>query len=152
STSPNMTGPSSVIARRAFMSSSRKAGGRGSRSTPRTASTARLATSRTRPRTSTGSFRKAEEAPITRTCSLIAGALLLSATPAGAARSPEDALRTYVQARAAQTVGEDAQAGRGYAAALALAPGDETVAASALSHAISIGDEALALTAARALE
>ncbi|TMJ12812.1 MAG: tetratricopeptide repeat protein [Alphaproteobacteria bacterium] len=83
---------------------------------------------------------------------MIAGALLLSATPAGAARSPEDALRTYVQARAAQTVGEDAQAGRGYAAALALAPGDETVASSALSHAISIGDEALALTAARALE
>src|SRR4051812_22713319 len=151
-----MTGPSSVIARPAFTSSSTKAGGRGSRSTPRTASTARRATSRTRPRTSTGSCPKAEEAPITRTCSrplapLIAAALLLSAAPVMAAPSSEDALLAYVRARAAETVGADAQAGRGYAAALALSPGNDTVAARALSHAISIGDEALALTAAKAL-
>jgi tetratricopeptide (TPR) repeat protein len=68
-----------------------------------------------------------------------------------AAPSSEDALLAYVRARAAETVGADAQAGSGYAAALALSPGDDTVAARALSHAISIGDEALALTAAKAL-
>ena len=45
---------------------------RGFRSTPRTASTARRATSRTRPRTSTGSLPKAAEAPITRTCKWLA--------------------------------------------------------------------------------
>jgi hypothetical protein len=43
-------------------------GSRGCRSTRRIASTARPATSRTRPRTSTGSCRKAEEGPIIPTC------------------------------------------------------------------------------------
>ena len=48
----------------------------GFRSTPRIASTAKPATSRTRPRTSIGSHPKAAEAPITRTCNIFTGVTL----------------------------------------------------------------------------
>src|SRR3954452_287771 len=111
-----MPGPSSVIVRQAFTNLSRaRVVNRGSRSTPRTASTARPATSRTRPRTSTGSPPKAAEAPITRTCRLLAGAafagFLFAPVPAAAARlSTGDPLLTYVEARAAAMNGEHARA------------------------------------------
>src|SRR3954462_6484701 len=107
------------IVRRASTSSLRKAGARGSRSTRRIASTARRATSRTRPRTSTGSSRKAEEAPITRTCRVIAAALLIgTAAPALAAKGEGDALLAYARARAADVAGAKEGASRRYAAAL----------------------------------
>src|SRR3954462_8591063 len=112
------------IVRRASTSSLRKAGARGSRSTRRIASTAKPATSRTRPRTSTGSSRKAEEAPITRTCRFLAAMLLTgTAAPALAATQDEAALLAYVRARAADVAGAKDEASRRYAAALTLAPG-----------------------------
>src|SRR5438270_10590805 len=119
-----MRGRSKDIARQESMSSSRKAAGPGCRSTRRIASTARRATSRIRPRTSTGSFPKAEEAPIIRTCSpLAAAALLLGlAAPAFATTADDDALRAYVRARAADVAGASDEASRRYAAALAMAP------------------------------
>src|SRR5437588_196033 len=113
STCQYMPGPSSVTARRAFTNSSRaRAVKRDSRSTPRIASTARRATSRTRPRTSTGSHPKVAEAPITRTCKWLAGAaaaaLALGSSPAFARLSLSDAAQTYVAARAASMSGDQA--------------------------------------------
>ena len=112
-----MPGPSSVIARRAFMNLSRETmASRGCRSTRRIASTARPATSRTRPRTSTGSRPKAEEGPITRTCKLLGGAdrwpaLVLPRAGDGRAqrRAGDDPALTYVQARAAAMNGDHAR-------------------------------------------
>src|SRR3954468_24617007 len=142
------------IVRRASMNSSRKAGGRGSRSTPRIASTARPATSRTRPRTLTGSCPRAEEDRIIPICRRLAFAALLlgTAAPAFAIPSDEDALRAYVRARAADVAGAQVEASHGYAAALALAPGNDVLAARALSEGLSAGDENLALAAARTLD
>src|SRR5947209_20635351 len=110
-----MPAQSSVIARQEFMNSSRaRAVNRGSRSMPRTASTARRATSRTRPKTSTGSLQKAAEAPITRTCKWLAGAAVAAvatyAVPAEARLTVSDPARTYVQARAAAMTGDHARA------------------------------------------
>src|SRR4051812_15957309 len=91
-----------------------KVANRGFRSTLRTASTARPATSRIRPRTSTGSRRKAEEAPITRTCKWLGatalGLLTLIPAPAAARLSSSvDPALTYVQARAAAINGDHDQ-------------------------------------------
>jgi tetratricopeptide (TPR) repeat protein len=57
-----------------------------------------------------------------------------------------------VRARAADSVGASALAVRGYAAALAMAPENETLAARALDQGIAAGDRPLALSAARALD
>src|SRR5215207_9305474 len=108
-----MTGRSSDIVRRAFMNLSKaETARRGCRSTPRTASTARPATSRTRPRTSIGSRPKAEEdrtIPICRwlACTALAATIACGA-PAAAARYPahDNPALTYVQARAAAMSGE----------------------------------------------
>src|SRR6476661_5460174 len=79
--------PSSVTARQACTNLSRaRVVNRGSRSTPRIASTARRATSRTRPKTSTGSLPKAAEAPITRTCKWLTGAAAMSGDHARSAQ------------------------------------------------------------------
>ncbi|HEX2764400.1 MAG TPA: tetratricopeptide repeat protein, partial [Allosphingosinicella sp.] len=115
------------------------------------------ATSRTRPRTSTGSFRKAEEAPITPICKRLAaaalgGALLLSAAPAAATVDDERALAAYVRARAADSLGRSQEAASAYAAALAASPDNGVLATRTLSQAVAAGDRLLALKAALALE
>jgi tetratricopeptide (TPR) repeat protein len=94
------------------------------------------------------------EAPITRTCKLIALALLTSALPAAAQASVGDsaALSAYVRARVAEAGGSPSDVARRYAAALSLAEGNEVVASRALTQAIAAGDEPLALRAAAALE
>jgi tetratricopeptide (TPR) repeat protein len=70
----------------------------------------------------------------------------------GQATVNEQALTEYARARAADSFGAPAKAGESYAAALALTPDNELLAARALSHALSAGDRALAVEAARALE
>jgi tetratricopeptide (TPR) repeat protein len=64
----------------------------------------------------------------------------------------QTALAAYVRARAADSVGAYDEAVEGYRAALALAPGDETLAARALDEGLAAGDRPLAVSAARALE
>src|SRR5260221_1748473 len=149
-----MPGPSSDIARQAFTNSSRaRAVNRGSRSTPRIASTARHATSRTRPRISTGSLPKVVEDQITRTCKLIVGAatiaLALGATPAAARLSLSDAARTYVEARAAAMSGDHARAAQLLASLAEAQPDQADIARKALSEVIGAGDITLALSLAR---
>ncbi|HYG46917.1 MAG TPA: tetratricopeptide repeat protein [Allosphingosinicella sp.] len=78
--------------------------------------------------------------------------MLLPATPAGASVEETSALAAYVRARAADSSGAAEQAARNYGAALALAPGNEVLAARALSQAIAAGDRTLALQAARTLD
>jgi Flp pilus assembly protein TadD len=127
-------------------------GASGCRSTPRIASTARRATSRTRRRTSTGWSQKAAEGRIIRTCKrLLAAAIAagLAASPAWA--EPAD-LGAYLQARSAAHAGADEQASRRFAALLRSAPNSLTVAQRALEHGISAGDWPLALRAARRLD
>src|SRR5690349_19308398 len=143
--------PSSAIARQACTNlSMARVVNRGFRSTPRTASTARPATSRTRPRTSTGSLQKAAEAPITRTCKWLAGAalsaLLFVPVPAAAARlSTGDPLLTYVEARAASMNGEHARAAELLATLADAEPGQTQFAQQALTEAIGAGQMDLAL-------
>jgi tetratricopeptide (TPR) repeat protein len=79
-------------------------------------------------------------------------AILLPAVPAGASVDDTSALTAYVRARAADSSGAAEQAARNYGAALALAPGNEVLAARALSQAIAVGDRTLALQAARQLD
>ena len=81
---PVYAGPSSVIVPQAFMNLSKiRPASRGFRSMPRIAFTAKPATSRIRPRTSTGSVPKEAEVQIIRTCSLLAAVAwaALAATP-----------------------------------------------------------------------
>src|SRR4051794_3717598 len=145
---------SSVIARQASMNSSMaRTVTPGSRSTRRTACTARRATSRTRPRTSTGSLQKVAEAPITRTCKYLAGAalaVLLSApVPAAAARlSAGNASLTYVEARAAAINGEHARAAELLATLANAQPSEVQFAQQALGEAIGAGRMDLALNLA----
>ena len=116
----------------------------------RTASTARPATSRTRPRTSTGSLQKAGEAPITRTCKLLGAAALAALTfasvPAEARLSTGDTALTYVQARAAAINGDHAQAAQLLATLADARPGQLQFAQQALTEAIGSGQMALALS------
>ena len=74
---------------------------------------------------------------------------------AAAARSNVDdraLLSAYAKARAADSTGQSALAAKGYAAALALTPDNELLAARALSEGIIAGDRELAVNAARILE
>src|SRR3954447_17080533 len=144
--------PSSVIVRQAFTNLSRaRVVNRGSRSTPRTASTAKPATSRTRPRTSTGSPPKAAEAPITRTCSLLAGAalaaLILAPAPAAARIkvAPDDPGLTYLQARAAAMTGDHARSAALLSTLAASQPEQVDLTRKALAEAISAGQMDLGL-------
>jgi tetratricopeptide (TPR) repeat protein len=86
-----------------------------------------------------------------RRAALLAGALILAPCVAQAATEQPEALRTYVQARMAASAGATGEASRSYAAALAAAPGSGTLAANALTWAISSGDRALAVRAASRL-
>src|ERR1700712_5713509 len=151
-----MPGRSRDIARPESMSSSRRRPVRGSRSTRRIASTARPATSRTRPSTSTGSSPKAEEGQIIPICKLagpvlIAGTLLLAGA-AAQARVERSPLIAYVQARAAASAGALDRASAGFVAALSAAPDNELIASQALGHAVTAGNWRLALEAAHVLE
>src|SRR5258706_582384 len=122
-------------------------------STRRIAFTARRATSRTRPRTSTGWCPKAVEGRIIRTCnflSLIAAALCV-ASPAWADRGTDE-LAAYARARAAEGDGKVDQAAAGYAAALAGAPNNAAIAERAYRKALEAGDDALADRAAAVLQ
>jgi Flp pilus assembly protein TadD len=83
---------------------------------------------------------------------LLCAALLLPAAPAAASVDDAAALSAYIRARAADSSGASEQAARNYGAALALAPGNEVLAARALSQAIAAGDRTLALQAARMLD
>src|SRR5690348_4971186 len=140
-----MRGPSNATVRRVSMNlSTARMVNRGSRSTPRTASTARPATSKTRPRTSTGSLPKAAEAPITRTCKLLCGAALamLAYAPEAAASarlSTGDPALTYVEARAAAMNGEHVRAAELLASLADAEPGEIQFAQQALSEAIGAG-------------
>lgn len=78
--------------------------------------------------------------------------MLFPASSAGANVEETSALSAYVRGRAADSSGAAEQAARNYAAALALAPGNEVLAARALSQAIAAGDRTLALQAARLLD
>src|SRR6185369_7504930 len=123
---------------------------RGFRSTRRTASTARPVTSRTRPRTSTGSLQKAAEAPITRTCKLLCGAALaalsFASVPAEARLSTGSPALTYVEARAAAINGDHAQAAELLATLADARPGQLQFAQQALTEAIGSGQMSLALS------
>src|SRR5256885_12846559 len=129
---------------------------RGCRSTPRIASTARRATSRTRPRTSTGSHPKAAEGPITRTCKwLLSGgafaALALVPGPAAARISPTatDPAQTYVEARAAAMNGDHARSASLLGSLASAEPDQPDIARKALAEALSSGRMDLALTLAQ---
>src|SRR5512133_2818798 len=114
-----MLAQNNVIVRQVCTSSSRKAGKLDCRSTPRIAFTVRLATSRTRRRTSTGWSRKAVEAPIIRICKTLpmAIAALLAGAPAGATVPSliSDPARAYIAARAAAISGNHVEAAEIYA-------------------------------------
>ena len=122
---------------------------------PRTAFTARHATSRTRPRTSTGSLLKAAEAPITRTCKLLSAPVLLGAVlaalPAAASATSalDDVGLAYVQARAAEMAGDHTRSAALLAALVQAQPGNEDLARKAISEAIGAGRMDLALRLAR---
>src|SRR6476469_763126 len=151
-----MRAPSSAIARQECTNSSMAGmANPGSRSTRRTAFTARRATSRTRPRTSTGSLLKAAEAPIIRTCKWLGGAAAAAAAlvPAhGAARlSASDTARTYVEARAAAMSGEHTRAAQLLAVLAEAQPDQVDIARKALSEAIGAGQMDLALALARSM-
>jgi tetratricopeptide (TPR) repeat protein len=83
---------------------------------------------------------------------VMAFSAFLCAPPASASVDDTSALTAYVRARAADSSGAAEQAARNYGAALALAPGNEVLAARALSQAIAAGDRTLALQAARQLD
>ena len=131
---------------------------RGFRSTRRIASTARPATSRTRPRTSTGSSRKAEEARIIRTCKMLGPSVALGvalAAPAAATtvrgrpcptrnapmsrRAPHPCQATMFAPRACSRHWPQ------------IDPANAQIARSAVSEAIGAGDMPLALGLARNL-
>ena len=124
---------------------------RGCRSTPRIAFTAKPATSRIRPRTSTGSRQKEAEVPIIRTCSWLGAAVVaaLLAAPAPAAAkvrvAPDDPGLTYLQARAASMTGDHARAAALLATLAESQPDQLDLARKALSEAIGAGQMELAL-------
>ena len=62
------------------------------------------------------------------------------------------ALADYARARAADSFGAPQDSARRYAAALALAPDNPVLAAAAFRQAFTVGDKALAVSAARALD
>ena len=83
---------------------------------------------------------------------LLAGSLLLPLHAAAANVEERSALADYARARAADSFGAPEDAARRYAAALALAPDNPVLAAAAFRQAFAVGDKALAIRAARALE
>jgi tetratricopeptide (TPR) repeat protein len=97
---------------------------------------------------------KAEEDPITPICKLslcgiVAASLILPAGAAPASTDDRALLSAYARARVADSPGKAAES---YAAALALSPDNEVLAARALSQAMAAGNRQLAVRAARILE
>ena len=80
-------------------------------------------------------------------------AAAVAAPSAAAVRRPpgDDLLRTYVQARAAEAVGDEARAAQLFAGLAAADPADPTIAQRALDGAIAAGNFPLALKVARGL-
>ena len=83
---------------------------------------------------------------------LLAAVSACTAWPAMARVDDRAILSAYAKARAADSVGAARMAAEGYAAALALTPGNEILAARAASQALAAGDRELAVKAARILE
>src|SRR5215210_4719985 len=147
---------SSVIARRVSMNMwAVRVASLDFRSTPRIASTAKPATSRTRPRTSTGSLLKAAEAPITRICKWLGGvavtAVALAPMPAAARLAVSDPARTYVQARAAAMNGDHARAAQLLANLAGSQPDKLEITKKEMTEAIGAGQMDLALSLARTI-
>ena len=95
------------------------------------------------------------EVRITRTCKrawLAIGAALLLPAAAPASIDERAELAAYARARAADTFGATDEAAKRYAALLALSPGNDLLAARALSQAMAAGDYRIALQAARILD
>ena len=88
--------------------------------------------------------------PYLRSIFLTAGVLLLAAAPAGASQPSLGNL--YVRARAAEAAGDTRAASEGFAALLAQDPTNAMFATRAYRQALSGGDIALAIRAARLLE
>ncbi len=82
----------------------------------------------------------------------MAGALACTSVGTSAAVDDRAILSAYARARGADSVGSSRVAAQSYAAALALSPGNEILAARAVSRALAAGDHALAVRAARILE
>ena len=84
---------------------------------------------------------------------MFAATLAFSAVAAGARTAEERSpLSLYVQARAAASAGALDRATAGFGSAMSAAPDNELIAAQAMAHAVTAGDWALALNAARTLE
>jgi tetratricopeptide (TPR) repeat protein len=77
---------------------------------------------------------------------------MLAATPAAATVDDRAELAAYARARAADSFGASGEAAKGYAALLALSPGNELLAVRALGQAMAAGDYQVALQAARILD
>jgi Flp pilus assembly protein TadD len=80
------------------------------------------------------------------------GAALLPAAGASASVEAPSAFSDFASAYAADSFGAPEEAARRYAAALALSPDNPVLAAAAFRQAFTIGDKALAVRAARALQ
>jgi tetratricopeptide (TPR) repeat protein len=78
--------------------------------------------------------------------------VLLLPLHAAAAKVEPSALGDYARARAADAFGAPEDAAQRYASALALAPDNPVLAAAAFRQAFAVGDRALAISAARALD
>lgn len=93
-------------------------------------------------------------APITRTCSAVAGAALLAALAAGPAlaNTAPESLAAYVRGRAADGDGRNAQAAADFARALQAEPDNGVIAIRAYRAALDTGDTALERRARAVLE
>ncbi|HEX8580017.1 MAG TPA: tetratricopeptide repeat protein [Allosphingosinicella sp.] len=78
--------------------------------------------------------------------------MLLPAAGAFASVEAPSALSDFASAYAADSFGAPEEAARRYAAALALSPDNPVLAAAAFRQAFTVGDKALAVSAARALQ
>src|SRR3546814_5295472 len=105
---------------------------------------ARPATSRTRPRISTGSPPKAAEAPIIRTCKsarfVLIAAAVAAAVPAHASGDSGEVLNALVRARLAEAGGEPVVALTALATVSSAAPGLPGIRGRMLEQAIEAGD------------
>ncbi|MEH6791313.1 tetratricopeptide repeat protein [Parasphingorhabdus sp.] len=112
--------------------------------------------SRTRPRTSTGSFPKEAEVPIIRTCSLAICGLLLAASPTASALASRGdssaSLNRFVEARLAESSNERQAAASLYGESLKEQPDNALLAGKAYANAIEVGDFDLAVRAVRAMQ
>ena len=83
---------------------------------------------------------------------LLAGSLLLPLHGASGEVQERSAIADYARARAADSFGAPEDSARRFAAALALSPDNPVLAAAAFRQAFAVGDKALAVRAAQALD